>query len=505
MKKILTIILDGLGMREDIYGNAVKMAGMSNFINIWNNYPHCLLKANGEHVNLPEGQSSSTEVGHKIIGAGREIDNKLNEINSVLLKDNLKYNQRYSNMVDYLKKHPDFRLHIIELLSDGGVSSHISHLEYLIRELQKSKIKNEIFIHGISDGKDSDKFSSYKYIKELESYLGDNIHFASLCGRYYALDNSRQYKRTKVFYDLLFNQKGVDALKIKMVIKKCYDRKLTDTFMPPIKTEEYQPVKDGDCIMFLNFSKENQEQIFNAITNPDFVEFDTKDVKTKVFSLYEIDSKINKNYYFNSKKYTNTLNEYLSKLGLNQAIVYESVRKDSMTYYLNGERDNRYDNCDYICIDSPIVDSFDQKPEMNALTIAKTVIKCMEQDYDFILCNFANADEVGHTGNYQAVINGLQAIDVCLGKLLEVAEENFYKIVIISSHSNADTIISKNNEIITKNTLSPVPFVIMDKKISLKNGNLSSFTPTLLKYMDISIPKEMKNSEILLEKAKERK
>ena len=292
MKKILTIILDGLGMREDVYGNAVKMAGMSNFINIWNNYPHCLLKANGEHVNLPEGQSSCPEVGHKIIGAGREIDNKLNEINSVLTKDNLKFNPRYSSMVDYLKKHPNNKLHIVELLSDGGVSSHINHLFWFLKELSKSKVKNEILIHGITDGKDSDKFSSYKYIKDTINNLTENAHLASICGRYYALDKSKQYKRTKVFYDLLFNQAGIDALKVKLVIKKCYDRKITDAFMPPIKTEEYKPVQDGDCIMFLNFSKTNQKQILRAICDPSFNEFPVSPTKAKVFTLYEINTKI---------------------------------------------------------------------------------------------------------------------------------------------------------------------------------------------------------------------
>ena len=175
-----------------------------------------------------------------------------------------------------------------------------------------------------------------------------------------------------------------------------------------------------------------------------------------------------------------------------------------MKYFLNGERNLNLDNCDYICVNSPTVDSFDQKPEMSSLAIAKTTIKCMEQDYDFIVCNFANADELGHTGNYQATINGLQAIDVCLGKLIEEAEENFYTIVIVSSHSNADTIINRKNQVITKNTLSPVPFVIMDKKVKLKNGNLANFAPTLLTYMDISVPKEMKNNEILVEKVKGR-
>ena len=170
-----------------------------------------------------------------------------------------------------------------------------------------------------------------------------------------------------------------------------------------------------------------------------------------------------------------------------------------MTYYLSGERDLELNNCDEYCIPTPKVDSFDQKPEMDSLSIAKTVIKCMEKDYDFILVNFANPDEVGHTGNYQATINGLQAIDVCLGKILEVADENFYKVIIVSSHAKADTIIDRQNNIITKNTLSPVPFIIVDKKVKLNNGDLMSFAPTLLKYMDIAIPKEMKNTEILLD------
>ena len=502
MKKILTIILDGVGMREDVYGNAIKMAGMTNFVDIWNNYPHCLLKANGEHVNLPDGQSSCSEIGHKIIGAGREIENKINEINSVLLKDNMKYNRNYSGMVEYLKKHSSNNLHIITLLSDGGVSSHINQLKLFLNELKKSKIPNNVYIHCITDGKDSDKFSSYKYIKDLQQSLKDNQYIASLCGRYYALDNTKQYKRTKMYYDLLFNDKGVDVINIKLVIKKCYDRKLTDVYMPPIKTEDYKCIGENDCILFFNYSRDNQIQLLNSICNPDFIEFETKDIKTKIYSLYEIDNDLCKSYFFNSKKYNNTLLEYLSKLGLTQAVVYESIRSSSMKYYLNGERVINYDKCDYISVESPVVDSFDQKPEMNSLTVAKTVIKCMEQDYDFIICNFCNADEVGHTGNYQAVINGLQAIDVCLGKLIEAAEDNFYKVVIISSHSNADTIVNRNNEIITKNTLSPVPFCIMDKKIKLRNGNLSSFTPTLLKYMDIAIPKEMKNSEILIEKTK---
>ena len=170
-----------------------------------------------------------------------------------------------------------------------------------------------------------------------------------------------------------------------------------------------------------------------------------------------------------------------------------------MTYFLDGCSDKQLNNCDLYIVDSPKVDSFDMKPEMNALTIAKTIIKCMEKDYDFIIANFANPDEVGHTGNYHATINGLQAVDVCLGKILEVAEENFYKVIVTSGHAKADIIIDKENNIVTKNTTSPVPFVILDKKLKLKNGNISMIAPTILKYMDIALPKEMKDTEMLFE------
>ncbi len=502
MKKILTIILDGFGVREDIYGNAIKMAGMNNFIDIWNNYPHCLLKASGENVNLPAKQCSCSEIGHKIIGAGREIENKLNEINRVLKHDSLKYNHNYSEMVDYLKRHRSNNLHIITLLSDGGVSSHINHLKCFLNELDKSKVTNNIYIDAISDGRDSDKYSLYSFVKDIEGYLNKTVKLNSICGRYYALDQTRDYKRTKMYYDLLYNEKGIESPNIGLIIKKCYDKKISDEYMPPIKTSDYCPIDEKDIIMFLNFSKDNQTQLLDAISNEDFIEFNTHDFNNKIYSLYEIEPSLNKNYFFETKVYNNTLTEYLSSLDLSQAHIYESIKASSMNYFLKGEKYARLEGCDVYNIDSPQVDSFDMKPEMNSLTIAKTAIKCMEDDYDFILINFANADELGHTGNYQATINSLQAVDVCLGKIIEKAEENFYKVVIISSHANADTIINRENNIITKNTLSPVPFIIMDKKVKLTNGNLSSFAPTLLKYMDIAIPKEMKDSEILIEKNK---
>lgn len=499
MKKILTIILDGFGMREDIYGNAIKNAGMNNFINLWNTYPHCLLKSSGKSVGLPEGQCSNSHYGHQIIGSGREITNKLSELNDIFKNNSLKYNPKYNEMIEMLKNNLNHNLHIIHLLSDGGVSSHMNHLKSFLAELKETNIKNNIYLHLISDGRDANKYSINNYIKEIKEYIINNIHIASVCGRYYALDETNDYKRTKMYYDLLFDGRGVNATNLSRVIDKCYEKKLSDEYLPPLKTKEFAPLDNNDVVMFLNFSKENQMQILNSICNKDFIEFNNYSTKLNIYSLYEIDGTINENYFFSLPTYSKTIPEYLSCLGLTQAHIYENIKGPSIRYYLNGGKYTKLENCDSYSIDSPYVDSFDVKPEMNALSVAKTVIKCMEKDYDFILANFANPDEVGHTGNYQATINGLQAIDVCLGKILEVAEENFYKVIITSGHAKADTIIDRQNNIVTKNTLSPVPLIITDKKIKLKNGSLTSFAPTLLSYMDIAIPKEMKDTEILLD------
>lgn len=500
MKKILTIILDGFGMREDIYGNAVKMAGMNNFINIWNNFPHCLLKSSGLPVGLPETQCGNSEFGHMLIGTGREIENKLSIVNGTFRKSEYKFNPKYNEMINYLKSNPLKKLHLCILLSDGGVSSHIEHLKKFLQELIASKIDNNIYIQAISDGRDSDKYSIKKYIEDMKDFLNIKVNISSICGRCYALDVTKDYKRTKMYYDLLIEGRGVEANNLYKVIEKCYEKKMSDEYIPPIKTSNFAPIDDGDVLMFLNYSENNQYQILNSLKNSRFEEFITHKINIKIYSLFEISKELSENYFFKFPKYEHTLTEYISELGLTQAHIFESIKEHSMTYHLTGGRKTDLKGCDRYIIPSPKVDSFETKPEMDALSLAKTTIKCMEKDYDFILVNFANPDELGHTGNYPATINSLQAIDVCLGKMVEVADENFYKVVVISSHGNADTIIDRQNNIITKNTLSPVPFVIMDKKIKLNNGTLSNFAPTLLKYMDIALPKEMKNTETLISK-----
>jgi len=501
MKKVLTIILDGLGMREDIYGNAVKNAGMNNFIKLWNKYPHCLLKVNGEHINLPKDQCSCSEIGHLILGCGRTVETQLSRMDDVLKKERFKFNPKYTEMIENLKK-SNHNLHLLILLSDGGLSSHIRHLINIIKELEKNKIQNNIYIHAISDGKDADRFSIQKYIKQIEPYLKNNVHLSDICGRFYALDETFDYERTKTYYNLLTEGKGINSIDYNRVIEKCYHRKLTDEFLPPITTQEFQVLENKDTVLLLNISKFNQIQLLESLCSKNFNKFSTFDLNLNVYSIFEIESSVNHNYFFQTPKYTNTLSEYLSRLGLTQARVFERCKLPSMTYYLDGRRNIKLENCDLFCIDTPNLDRFDYKPEMNALTIAKTTIKCMEEDYDFIIANFPNPDMVGHTGNYPKTINSLQAVDVCLGKLIESAEENFYKVIILSTHAKADTIIDRENNVITKNTLSPVPFMITDFKIKLNNSDITLASPTILKYLDIAIPKEMKEEDVFIEKTR---
>ena len=498
MKKILTIILDGFGMREDIYGNAIKNAGMNNFIDIWNKYPHCLIKASGEEVGLAKNQFGSSEFGHKLIGAGRAIDNNLNIFKENFKSSKLKNNEVFNKLINRLRD-KEGNIHLICLLSDGGISSHIDTIKQFNDVLIEKKVNNQVYIHGISDGKDSSKFGVKGYIEQIEDEMRENCHLSTVCGRYYGLDITKDYNRTKLYYDLIVYGKGVEAPNLNKVIELCYSKKMTDEYIAPLKTLEFKGVEPNDTIVFLNLNDQPYQQLFESLCDKKYKKFYTSSIDYEVFSLFPIDKGLNENYIFEEQQIKKTLGEYLSILGLTQARIGESIKKESIVRYFDGERKLKLDNCDFYIADSKLDVTLDKKPEMNSLAIAKTAITCMEKDYDFVLVNFANADEIGHTGNYQATINGLQAIDICIGKLIECAEENFYKVIITSSHGNADTIIDRDNNIITQNTLSPVPFIILDKKISLKNGKLSDIAPTILKYMDIAIPKEMKNEEILIE------
>lgn len=496
MKKILTLILDGFGMKEDVYGNAVKNAGMTNFIDLWQNYPHALLNCNEKKVGLPSETAINSELAHKTIGAGHIVKSKYAVMQEAIISNNLVNSTKYIKMVEYLKESQK-NIHIVYILSESVLNSNINDIKYLTDNLNKHNVKN-VYLHIITDGEDSSKFYSLNFFKK-HSVDFNGVKIASICGRYYAMDKTRDYSKTQVYYDLLVNSKGVKTPSIEKIIDICYNKKITDSYLPPIKTNNFAPIKNDDVVLFANYGRDSQFQILNSIVNKNFDAFKTNNLNVKAYSLFEIRKNLNIDYLLKEVKEKNTLSEYLGILGLSQARITEEIKEESLDYYLDGARDIIIDNCENYILKTNKIEYIEKKPEMKALNIARLVIKCMENDYDFIIANFANPDVIGHTGNFQATINALQAIDVCLGKIMDVAKDNFYKVIIIGSHANCETIIDRNNKIITKNTLNKVPFIMVDKKVKLKNGDITSIVPTILTYMDINLPKEMKKTEILID------
>ena len=496
LKKILTIIFDGFGIREDEKGNAVKLAKMNNFTNLWQKYPHSLLDASGEAVGLNVGQMGNSEVGHLTIGAGRIIKQP-----EILVNDFFSNIPLENKNVNKLLSCVDKDIHIMGLCSDGNVHAGIDDFLNMYQFLVNNNFK-KIHFHLITDGRDTPVKSSYKYIKMIfdkikENNVGD---IATICGRYYGMDRDQHWERTKTYYDLVVNGIGKSSLDIERSIIASYDNGLTDEFIKPIIASS-NTIKDDDVIIWMNYRVDRSKQILNAIVNGDtFNNFAVKHLpNTFVFSFFPIDKKIKTLNLIEHVEVTHTLGLYLSELEFTQARIAESEKYPHVTYFFDGGYDGKIDKCDKFNIPSPNVATYDLKPEMNCVEVTKKIVSAMNNDYDFILANFANPDMVGHTGNLDATIKACMALDICLGKILEKAEENFYKIIILSDHGNADVMINADDSPCTTHTTSQVPFIICDDKIKLREtGSLVNVAPTILDYMDISLPDEMKETESLI-------
>ncbi len=496
MKKILTIILDGFGIREEVTGNAIKEAGMETFNSLWEEYPHALLEASGESVGLKEGQFGNSETGHQTIGAGRVI--KQNEILvDDFLKSDVLENEQFQNILS--RKDKD--IHLMGLCSNGNVHAGIDDFIKLYELLVKNGAE-KIHFHLITDGRDTGVFEGINFVRQIEEVIntykvGD---IASICGRYYAMDRDKNYDRTKIYYELVTKGEGYSATNYEAIIQKMYEKNITDEFLKPIILNKKGLIKNGDTLIWLNYRSDRSKQILSAFKNSLFDGFYTYDMSNlEIFTFLEIDSDIPTNILIKKEEITNPLGLYLSKLGITQARIAETEKFPHVTYFFDGGYLGKIPKCNAFHIPSPDVATYDLKPEMSVVGVTKKCIECMNQDYDFILVNFANPDMVGHTGNFDATVKACMAIDLCLKKILEQAEENFYKVIILADHGNADTMIDEKGNIVTTHSLAKVPFIIKDKNIELKEvGNLTMVAPTILEYMDISLPEEMKDTDILL-------
>ena len=494
MKKILTIVFDGFGYRDEVKGNAIKAANMHVFNKFWDEHPHAILGASEESVGLKPGQMGNSEVGHMTIGAGRIIKSNMDRIADFFKDPHT--NESYLDLI----KDPTRRVHLMGLCSDGNIHASIEHMINMYHYLVADGFK-KIYFHIITDGRDTGVNECLNYIntiKEKISMQGIGS-IATVCGRFYAMDRDSNYDRTKAYYDLVTKGMGTNVINLESSINASYSNGITDEFIKPIVLDEDGIIRNGDALVWLNFRTDRAKQILNAFVNPKFDGFEVSDYSDlDLYTIYEIDKSIKSKIFIDDVTVDNPLGMYLSKLGLKQARIAESEKYPHVTYFFDGGYNGKVEGCDKFHIPSPEVATYDLKPEMSAVGVTKKIIECMEKDYDFIFANMANPDMVGHTGNMDAATKACMTLDVCLNKLLESAEDNFYTVILTADHGNADTMINPDGSICTTHSLAKVPFIIGDKKVKIKGeGSLANIAPTILDYMDISIPMQMTEDSLI--------
>ena len=499
MKKMILLIMDGFGYREEVNGNAIIDANMENFKNLWNTYPHSVLEASGSYVGLPDNQFGNSEVCHTAIGVGKKIKQDITIVNDAVNDKTIIENEELIKLMEHVKTN-ESTLHLMGLLSDGGVHSDINYIKNLIPLLKEKGITKIIF-HAITDGRDTDAMCSLKYIDELNSILKENNigHIGTICGRFYAMDRDNKWERTRTYSDMIVNGKGLKVLDANIAIKNCYKRGLTDEFLPPLILNSEFKIEEHDALLWLNFRSDRARQILKSLTDISFDKYPIRHVNNlKVLTLFEVPEVEAPTIFKKDLSNIYSIGRYFSDLGMTQARIAETEKYAHVTYFFNGGIEDKLKLCDNFKIESPKVATYDMMPEMSIEGVVKQAKKCIEKDYDFILINFANPDMVGHTGKYDAAIKALNYVDNALKEIYETAKENFYDLLITSDHGNIDTMYNELNIPVTTHSMSPVPFIFCNENIKLKeSGDITMIAPTILKYMDIKIPESMEKTALL--------
>ena len=497
MKKVILCILDGVGIREKKLGNAFMNTNKKTFDYLWENYPHSLLEASGEYVGLPNKQMGNSEVGHTNIGAGRIVYQSLELINKSIKEKSIFQNKNILEVMNHVKEN-NSNLHLFGLLSDGGIHSHINHLFAILEMCKQQNIKN-VYIHAFLDGRDTLPNIAVKFLDELNEKikeLGIGT-LSTISGRYYSMDRDNNWDRIKLSYDAIVYGKGNKNNNYKEAIKDYYSKNIYDEFIPPTIIEE-KLIKDNDGLILFNYRPDRARELFTALTNNDFNEFETKKFQNiKLVTMMPVAKEVICQNAFKYEELKNTLGEYIRNLGLKQLRIAETEKYAHVTYFFDGGVEKDLKGSNRILIPSPNVKTYDLKPEMSAYLITDKLMEELEKDYDLVVLNYANGDMVGHTGNYEATKKAVKALDKCLKKLYKKAQEKNYTLLIIADHGNCDYMIDNNNNIVTSHSVSPVPCIVTDKNIKLKNGRLCDVAPTLLNIMGIEIPSEMTGESLI--------
>ena len=498
-KPIVLAILDGYGLREEEHGNAVKLANNPVFNNLWNTYPHTQLTASGQLVGLPKGQMGNSEVGHMNIGAGRIVYQPLELINKSIEDKEFFQNEEIKNVMRHVKENAS-KLHLMGLVSDGGVHSHINHLLALLDMCKQEQVTN-VYVHVFTDGRDVPPKSAYTYIKQVEDKLNE-IGFgkiASISGRYYAMDRDNNYDRLKKAYDVIVNNKGEVLPSTKEYVEDSYKKDITDEFFIPAKFTENGNLEENDGVIAFNFRKDRLRELFTAITNPDEVDMEAIHFhNVKTVTMMPVVHSVKAPHAFNDPKLTNILGEYIEKQNLSQLRIAETEKYAHVTFFFDGGKEVDYKNEKKILVPSPKVATYDLQPEMSADEVTEKLLSELPNT-DLVILNFANGDMVGHTGVLEAAIKAVETVDKDLKKIYDKVMELGGILIVTADHGNCEEMLDDNNNIVTSHTTNPVPFIITEPGLKLHTGKLGDIAPTILDLMNIEKPAEM-TGESLIEK-----
>jgi 2,3-bisphosphoglycerate-independent phosphoglycerate mutase len=507
-KKVILIIMDGWGLGKVASADAIQHANAPFTRSLYSKYSNNILTTCGEAVGLPEGQMGNSEVGHLNLGAGRIVYQELERINVAVRDGSFAKNEGLLNSIRYAKAN-NKPLHLLGLVSNGGVHSHINHLKAIIDVCKNEGLK-DVFIHAFTDGRDCDPKSGLGFITELHGHLNNSVgKIATVSGRYYAMDRDKRWERIKLAYDAIVTGTGEKATDVVTAIENSYAKSITDEFIKPtvIFDESQQPlatIKDGDVVICFNFRTDRCREITQVLTQTDTPEFNMKKLSLHYTTMTEYDQTFkNVHIIFDKDNLNNTLGEILQQHGLKQLRIAETEKYPHVTFFFSGGRETPFEGEKRIMIPSPKVATYDLKPEMSAYEVTDALIPEIEnKTSDFICLNYANADMVGHTGIWEAVIKAVETVDKCVERVVTRGLENNYTIFLTADHGNADYMINEDGSPNTAHTLNPVPFFIIDKdwRGTIKPGKLGDIAPTILTMMTLPIPKEM-TGEILIDKS----
>ena len=497
MKKVLLCILDGVGIRRDKVGNAIRLANTPNLDYLWNNYPHTMLYASGSKVGLPDGEMGNSEVGHSNIGLGRVMKQSLEKINESIRNGEFFGNSELLSAINYAKKN-NSKLHLIGLLSDGGIHSNINHLFSLL-ELCKNNNFNRVYIHIITDGRDTAIDSGIKYIKLLEDKIKElRIGvIVDLCGRYYAMDRDNNFDRVKLAYDMLTMSKGEIYHDIEEAWYDNQKKGMTDEFMMPSVINRDGKIESNDAVIVYNYRSDRLRELFASLTNKEFKCFD-RDIpdNIKLVTMFPVSQDVICTNAFKEEEFGNSLGVIIEKNNLSQLRIAETEKYAHVTYFFDGGKYLDLKNEKKILIPSPKVKTYDLMPEMSAYKIKDTLLKELNNNYDLIVLNFANGDMVGHTGILDSGIKACEVLDECLGDIIKNIGD--YTLIVTADHGNCELMINDDGSVNTSHTTNLVPFIIMDKGYELKeSGKLADIAVTILNIMGVLVPKDMTGSNLI--------